>query len=77
MRIALNSNGGLSEWESDLVAMVRRLDEHDRENVFDIVTMLYEKTIGKKVSVASTYTADEMKRPNDPDTSDEGHSGNA
>lgn len=64
-----------SSIESDLLAMFRVLNEHDRENVFDIVTMLYEKAIGKKVSVASTYTADEMKRPNAPDTSDEGHSG--
>ena len=65
----------LSAQESDMFAMFRILNEHDRDNVFDFITMLYEKTIGKKVSVASTYTADEMRRPNDPDTNDEGQSG--
>lgn len=44
-----------SQIESDLVAMFRLLDEHDRSCAFDIITMLYERTTGKRGSSYSTY----------------------
>ena len=65
----------LSEMETGVIDMFRLLEEREQEIVFDFITMLYEKSTGKMGSVYSTYTADEMKRPNAPDTSDEGHSG--
>lgn len=61
--------------EHDLISMFRILNEHDQDNVFDFVTMLYEKAIGKKGSVASTYTADERRRTSGPGESGEGQSG--
>ena len=38
----------LSEAEADLIAMYRILDDHGREDVFDFVTMKYEKATGEK-----------------------------
>lgn len=64
-----------SQIECDLVSMFRTLNRHDQDNVFDFVTMLYEKAIGKKGSVASTYTADERRRTSGPGANDEGQSG--
>lgn len=64
-----------SQIEKDLVSMFRVLNEHDKDNVFDFVTMLYEKAIGKKGSVASTYTADERRRTSKSGTNDDGQSG--
>ena len=49
----------LSEAEADLIAMYRILDDHGREDVFDFVTMKYEKATGEKGSIYSTYIEDE------------------
>ena len=48
----------LSEAEADLIAMYRILDDHGREDVFDFVTMKYEKATGEKGSIYSTYIED-------------------
>lgn len=61
--------------ERDLVSMFRILNKHDQDNVFDFVTMLYEKAIDKKGSVASTYTADERRRTSEPGANEDGQSG--
>ena len=45
----------LSQMEADLVAMFRILDDRGREDVFDFVTMKYEKASGEKESIYSTY----------------------
>ena len=52
----------LSVAESDLIAMYRILDDHGREDVFDFVTMKYEKATGEKGSIYSTYIEDENAR---------------
>ena len=52
----------LSEAEADLIAMYRILDDHGREDVFDFVTMKYEKATGEKGSIYSTYIEDENAR---------------
>ena len=52
----------LSEAEADLIAMYRILDDHGREDVFDFVTMKYEKATGEKGSIYSTYIDDENAR---------------
>ena len=49
----------LSEAEADLIAMYRILDDHGREDVFDFLTMKYEKATGEKGSIYSTYIEDE------------------
>ena len=49
----------LSEAEADLIAMYRILDDRGREDVFDFVTMKYEKATGEKGSIYSTYIEDE------------------
>lgn len=64
-----------SKWESDLIAMTRLLSKRDRETAFDIVTMLYEKATGKKGSIYSTYTADELRRTSEPGENGDGQSG--
>ena len=52
-------NVPLSQMESDVIAMLRLLNEHDRKNAVDFITMLYEQTTGDKGSVFSTYIEDE------------------
>lgn len=52
----------LSEAEADLIAMYRILDDHGREDVFDFLTMKYEKATGEKGSIYSTYIEDENAR---------------
>ena len=52
----------LSEAEADLIAMYRILDDRGREDVFDFVTMKYEKATGEKGSIYSTYIEDENAR---------------
>ena len=52
----------LSEAEADLIAMYRILDDHGREDVFDFVTMKYEKATGEKGSIYSTYIEDENEQ---------------
>lgn len=47
--------------ESDLIAMYRLLDARDREDVFDFVTMKYEKATGEKESIYSTYFGEKGK----------------
>ena len=42
--------------------MYRILDDHGREDVFDFVTMKYEKATGEKGSIYSTYIEDENAR---------------
>ncbi len=54
----------LNSWENSLITMIKCLNKHDRENVFDFVTMLYEKAAGKKGSVYLTYTEDEQRQTN-------------
>lgn len=56
----------LTEVERDLIAMYRYLDERDREDVFDFLTMKYEKATGEKASVYSTYT-DTSEKPKHDD----------
>ena len=48
--------------ESDVIAMLRLLNEHDRKNAVDFITMLYEQTTGEKGSVYSTYIEDENEQ---------------
>ena len=64
-----------SQMETDIIDMLRLLDERDCGLVFDFVTMLYEKATGKKGSVYSTYTADELRPTSGPGANDEGQSG--
>ena len=52
----------LSEAEADLIAMYRILDDRGREDVFDFVTMKYEKATGEKGSIYSTYIEDENEQ---------------
>ena len=52
----------LSEAEADLIAMYRILDDRGRGDVFDFVTMKYEKATGEKGSIYSTYIEDENAR---------------
>lgn len=52
----------LSEAEADLIAMYRILDDRGREDVFDFVTMKYEKATGEKGSIYSTYIEDKNAR---------------
>ena len=38
----------LTQMESDVIAMLRLLNPHDRKNAVDFITMLYEQVTGKK-----------------------------
>ena len=58
----LCDNVPLSQMESDVIAMLRLLNEHDRNNAVDFITMLYEQTTGEKGSVYSTYIEDENEQ---------------
>lgn len=58
----LCDNVPLSQMESDVIAMLRLLNEHDRKNAVDFITMLYEQTTGEKGSVYSTYIEDENEQ---------------
>lgn len=52
----------LSQMESDVIAMLRLLNPHDRKSAVDIITMFYEQATGKKGSIYSTYIEDEYKQ---------------
>lgn len=65
----------LSQMETDVILMLRLLNEHDRKNAIDIISMLYEQTTGKKGSIYSTYLADAFKQTDGQSSSDEGQSG--
>lgn len=52
----------ISQAESDLIAMFRLLDERAKEDVFDFLTMKYEKATGEKGSIYSTYIEDKNAR---------------
>lgn len=56
----------LNETEADLVAMYRILDDRDREDVFDYVTLKYQKATGEKGSVYSTYTDTNGQQKDEP-----------
>lgn len=56
----------LSQMESDVIAMLRLLNTHDRKNVVDFITMLYEQATGKKGSIYSTYIEDEYRQTSEP-----------
>ena len=58
----LCDNVPLSQMESDVIAMLRLLNEHDRKNAVDFITMLYEQTTGEKGSIYSTYIEDENEQ---------------
>ena len=58
----LCDNVPLSQMESDVIAMLRLLNEHDRKNAVDFITMLYEQTTGEKGSVYSTSIEDENEQ---------------
>lgn len=55
----------LTEVERDLIAMYRYLDERNREDVFDFLTLKYEKATGEKASIYSTYTDTSKKQKRD------------
>lgn len=48
-------DGSLSQLESELVAMLRLLQEQERKNVFDFVTLLYEQKAEVADSAYLTY----------------------
>ena len=52
----------LTQAEADVIAMFRLLDDRSKEDVFDFVTMKYEKASGEKGSIYSTYIDDENER---------------
>lgn len=56
----------LSQMESDVIAMLRLLNPHDRKNAVDIITMFYEQATGKKGSIYSTYTEGDFKQTSGP-----------
>lgn len=56
----------LTQMESDVIAMLRLLNPHDRKNAVDFVTMLYEQATGKKGSIYSTYIEDEYRQTSGP-----------
>lgn len=56
----------LSQMESDVIAMLRLLNPHDRKNAVDIITMFYEQATGKKGSIYSTYIEDEYRQTSGP-----------
>lgn len=68
----------LVQMEYDLLVMFRLLDNRDKEDVIDIVTMKYEKMRGEKGSIYSTYTSVEGgSNQNDKQLSSENSSGTA
>ena len=56
----------LSQMESDVIAMLRLLNPHDRKSAVDSITMFYEQATGKKGSIYSTYIEDEYKQTSGP-----------
>ena len=56
----------LTQMESDVIAMLRLLNPHDRKNAVDFITMLYEQATGKKGSIYSTYIEDEYRQTSGP-----------
>ena len=56
----------LSQMESDVIAMLRLLNPHDRKNAVDIITMFYEQATGKKGPIYSTYIEDEYRQTSGP-----------
>ena len=56
----------LTQMESDVIAMLRLLNPHDRKNAVDFITMLYEQVTGKKGSIYSTYIEDEYRQTSGP-----------
>ena len=56
----------LTQRESDVIAMLRLLNPHDRKNAVDFITMLYEQATGKKGSIYSTYIEDEYRQTSGP-----------
>lgn len=53
--IPSRDDGSLSQLESELVAMFRLLQEQERKNVFDFVTLLYEQKAEVADSAYLTY----------------------
>lgn len=49
-------DGSLSQLESELVAMFRLLQEQERKNVFDFITLLYEQKAEVANSAYLTHT---------------------
>lgn len=62
----------LSQLELDLVAMFRLLNERDRKNAFDFVTLLYEQGTGKADSAYSAHPNEDSKRTSSTLESNEG-----
>ena len=56
----------LTQMESDVIAMLRLLNPHDRKNAVDFITMLYERATGEKGSIYSTYTEGDFKQTSGP-----------
>ena len=56
----------LTQMESDVIAMLRLLNPHDRKNAVDFITMLYEQATGKKGTIYSTYIEDEYRQTSGP-----------
>ena len=56
----------LTQMESDVIAMLRLLNPHDRKNAVDFITMLYEQATGKKGSIYATYIEDEYRQTSGP-----------
>ena len=65
----------LFQLELDLVAMFRLLNEHNRKNTFDFVTLLYEQDAGKADSAYLTYSNEDSKRASSASESNEGTAG--
>lgn len=57
----------LTEAEADLVAMYRLIDPKGQEDIFDFITMKYEKATGKRGSIYSTYLDENVEEKNDLD----------
>ncbi len=57
----------LSEDEADLVAMYRLLDDRNKEDVFDLVNLKYEKMTGERGSTYSTYSDTNKQQKSDSD----------
>lgn len=72
------SDEGYSQMENDVITMLRLLNEHDRKNAVDFITMLYEQSTGEKGSLYLAYPKDE-KEPGKGDSrqSADGQSGTA
>jgi hypothetical protein len=57
----------LSEDEADLIAMYRLLDDRNKEDVFDLVNLKYEKMTGERSSTYSTYSDTNKQQKSDSD----------